>query len=248
MVPTIVDGIKRDGIFFSLINTFEISAIVWGAIFIGIHYALQGAATRIPLAERFALVGIAIACFIPLGPGRWVILSALSILMIWREPALDPLSRASWIFLAVSVPMFWSKRLFNVFAEFFLSLDAMFVSSITQTARVSNLVAMPKGSGFLEIAPRCSSMANVSLAILCWVIFTQTAKLRWQPRNLLWCAAACGSVVMINVTRISLIGFFPDKYELLHGAVGSTVASWLTVAAVMTICYYGVGRGRISSL
>jgi exosortase/archaeosortase family protein len=156
--------------------------------------------------------------------------------------------RAGWIFLALAFPMFWSKRLFNILAEYFLSLDAILVSSITHTQRISNLVEMPGGDGFLEIAPRCSSMANVSLAVLCWVLFTQTRRTEWRPANIVWCSAACLLVIVINVTRISLIGFFPSYYDLLHGDVGSTITNWLTVIAVFAVCNYGARRAPLNSI
>lgn len=247
IMPITIQGAYHDGLVFSLLNTFEISAIVWGAIAVGAHYALCAESKPIDRYDRAIVVVSLLPALLPFGPLSWVLLSALALTVILRESEQDPLRRAGWIFFAISVPMFWSKRLFNIFANFFLSIDAAFVSSITQTERISNLVAIPNGHGYLEIAPRCSSMANVSLALLCWILFTQTSGLRWRPRNILWCAAACGSVVLINVTRISLIGFFPAKYDLIHGAVGSTVTSWVTVLTIFGICYLGVGRGRFNT-
>ena len=41
LLPTIVNGISADGVLYAILNTFEISVIVWVGIFIGIRYALQ---------------------------------------------------------------------------------------------------------------------------------------------------------------------------------------------------------------
>jgi exosortase/archaeosortase family protein len=85
-------------------------------------------------------------------------------------------------------------------------------------------------------------MTNVSLGILCAVLFLKGVGRSWTPRALLYSLLVCVAVVVINVGRISLIGLHPDQYELLHGTVGSTVAGWLTTAAILGICAYGLGR------
>lgn len=248
LMPNIVNGIAADGIVVALINTFEISAIVWLAIFVTVKYALLGAKRPITLFDRCLAIAVALVCLLPIGPVMWLLLTLFSIKLITEAGRDDMLHRAGWVCLALTVPMFWSKRLFNMFSEFFLAIDAQLVSSITQTERISNLVPIPGGNGFLQIAAPCSSMANVSLALLCWILFTQTGGVRWEPRNVLWCGLACLSVVAINVTRISLIGFYPSQYELLHGPIGSTVVSWITVVVVLAVCFYGVGRGRFKLL
>jgi exosortase/archaeosortase family protein len=249
LLPTIVNGISVDGAVYGVLNTFEISVIVWVGTFIGIRYALQIPDGRIDRWDIAVICGALIGCLLPLGPFTWVLLSGLALyLILGAKQQLSPQAHAGWIMLAVTVPMFWSKRVFNLFSDFFLSADAMLVSSITQTERTSNLVAMPGGSGFLQIAAPCSSMANLSLAMLCWVLFTQTSGLRWRPRNFVWCLIACLAVVAINVTRITLIGFFPHSFDLLHGPIGSTVASWLTVFATVGICYHGVRRAPVAQV
>lgn len=244
LMPNIVNGIAADGIVFATLNTFEISAVVWLAVFVTVKYALLGEKRPITLLDRGLAIAFIFSCLLPIGPVMWLLLTAFALKLITGSKRDDFLHRAGWVCFALTVPMFWSKRLFNMFSEFFLAIDAELVSSITQTERISNLVPIPGGTGYLQIAAPCSSMANVSLALLCWILFTQTGGVRWKPRNVLWCGLACLSVVAVNVTRISLIGFYPNQYELLHGPIGSTVVSWTTVLVVLAVCFYGVGRGR----
>ena len=248
IIPNIISGIQVYGIFYSVINTFEISVIVWLAALFAVQYALSGDLGAITNLDRAVCIFMLLVSVAPLGPIMWIFNTLFAFYLILGAGRSDMIRRCGWITLAITVPMFWSKRVFNVFSEFFLSLDAELVSSITGTSRISNLVPIPNGEGYLQIAAPCSSVANVSLAILCWVIFTQTTGVRWRIRNVAWCAFACISVVAINVSRISLIGFYPDKYELLHGPVGATVTSWLTIIVVLTVCFYGVGRGRFRLL
>ena len=249
LLPLIVGGIANDGLIYAVLNTFEVSAIVWGGLVLGIAYSLRGDGS-VRLGDKVLSVVTVLGCMLPLGVATWgfVTLVALYGILSSRRKAGDWQYRAGWAFLATTVPMFWSKRLFNLFSETILAVDATFVSSITQTERISNLVAIPGGKGYLQIAAQCSSLANISLAVLCWVLFTQATGVRWQIANLVWCSVACLAVISINVIRISMIGFYPHYYELLHGPIGNTVASWMTIFTVLTICYYGVGRGRLNTI
>jgi exosortase/archaeosortase family protein len=108
--------------------------------------------------------------------------------------------------------------------------------------RHGNTITLADGRTHLFIAAGCSSLANVSLVVLCWTMFCQL-KARRISEDYLWCLAASCAIVAINVGRISLIGFFPQHYELLHGALGASLASWLIVIAMMGIFAFGMNRG-----
>lgn len=248
LFPIIVTGVVRDGWMVALANTLDVNVIVWIGLWLGAALALEDPAGPVRRVDVPVAVLAAAACLLPLGPATFVVLTAVALYTLWTSPAESGLRRAGWVFLAITVPLFWSKRVFNLFSEFFLGIDALLVSRITGTERTDNLVAIPGGEGFLQIAAPCSSMANVSLAVLCWVLATQYVGLKWRPSNLLWCGAACLAVVAINVTRISLIGFFPHYYEVLHGGIGNTIVGWISTACVFAICYLGVTRGRVSAV
>lgn len=245
LLSNIVNEIVEDGIVFSILNTFKISAIVWLAILVVIKYLLHEEDQPVTRTDRWMAVVIVICSLAPLGPAMWIVVSAYALYLILLSRPTDMCHRAGWIIFAVTIPMFWSKRIFYFFAESFLALDAVLVSSITGTERNSNLVVMPGGAGYLQIAAPCSSFANVSIAILCWILFTQAEGERRKARNILVCITACIAVIAINVARISLIGFYPSQYELLHGPIGSAAASWVTVIVVLVVCYYGVGCERL---
>jgi exosortase/archaeosortase family protein len=247
LLSKIVTGITRDGFTYAFLNTFEVSVIVWGGLYLGLRFARSVSVEPLSVADKLVVVFAIAACFLPLSPLTWPVLSVVAIYFIWASTQRAQ-TRMGWAFLAVTVPMFWSKQLFSVFSNFFLAIDASIVASITGTERVSNVVAMPNGAGFMQIAAPCSSMANVSLAMCCWMLFTQATNSGWRPGNLLWCGLACVAVMSINIFRISMIGYFPEHFELLHGPIGSSVASWASLFVVIIICNYGVGRGQAKSV
>lgn len=247
LLSKIFSGIARDGLIYSILNTFEVSVIVWGGLYLGLKFARSVEPEPLTATDKAVTVAAIVACFLPLSPLTWPVMSATAIYFIWASRQRAQ-THMGWVMLAVTVPMFWSKQLFSVFSNFFLAIDASIVASITGTTRVSNVVAMPNGAGYMQIAAPCSSMANVSLALCCWVLFTQATDTRWKPGNTLWCALACLAVMSINIFRISLIGYFPQHFDLLHGPIGSSAASWASLIVVVLICNYGVGRGKSASV
>lgn len=238
MWPSIVQGIILDGFLSSVTSTFKVSVIVWFALYVGNKLSLD-VTEPVRALDKAAAIFAAIVCALPLGQSTWIVVTGVSLYTLFSAGSSTPQFRSGWVFLSISVPMFWSKRVFNLFSESFLSADASLVSMITYTKRTSNLVAMPGGSGYLQIAAPCSSIANVSLAMLCWVVFVQSNGMKWKPSNLMWCGFACACVIFINVSRIALIGFYPERYDLLHGPVGSAIVSWLITLVVLAICYWG---------
>lgn len=239
----VLAAVNDQGPVVAFANTFGVSVFVWVACWLAIRYALEPSERPPTRLDWAAAITIGLAAALPLGPLLWAVITMLGILLLCTSAQGEGLRRSGWILLSLSVPMFWSKRIFNVLSDPVLAADAFLVSLITQTERKGNLVGIPGEKGYLMVAQACSSLANLSLVILCWVLFTQSAGARWRPRNLFFCLLACGAVVLVNVTRIALIGFFPQHYDVLHGPIGQTVTSWVTVGVSTLICYLGVRRG-----
>jgi exosortase/archaeosortase family protein len=223
-----------------LMNTFEISAIIWVALFAGISFLLRRPRAPVTHVDKAVASAAGAAFLAPIVPLSWMALFALAIYVIWTSQAKSFPRRGGWILLATTIPMFWSPVMLALLSDFILDVDAILVSWIVGTERAGNAVSFADGSGYLWIAPGCSSLPNMSLAILCWVLFTQVFY-RGPPFRHAWCCAlACAAVVAINVARLSLIGLYREHADLLHGQIGAAVANWLTLAAIVGICALGV--------
>lgn len=246
LVTRLVEAIARDGAAQALFNSFDISVIVWIGAALSLSFMqreMQRPATRADLIVAGACL---MAFLVPLPPLSWVGLALLSAYAARTSQAGSFARRGAWIMLAVTVPMFWSRMLFSAFSDLILRCDAALVGWMIGTPRLGNAIAFADGTGFLWIAPGCSSLANMSLALLCWVMFAQYRDIRPSAGSLGWGALACAAVLAINVGRLSLIGLHRDQYELLHGPVGATVANWLTVGATLAICWLGVRHDRFA--
>jgi len=230
-----------------LMNTFEISAIVWVALAAGVALLCRPPTATLTRLDGILAVGAVAAFLIPLAPLSWIAVSALAFRIIRSSRPGSYPHRGAWILLAMTIPMFWSRVLFSALSDQILAFDAILVGWIEGTERAGNAVAFADGSGYLWIAPGCSSLANVSLAILCWMLATQLLYRKRSPGEVWWAVAAGAAVTAINVTRLSLIDRYSQAFDVLHGPVGTTVANWLTFTAIVGICALGVRHDLTAS-
>jgi hypothetical protein len=150
--------------------------------------------------------------------------------------------RGAFILLAITVPMLWSRLLFQFFANLILQIDASLVGWILGTHRTGDIVEFADGSGVLVILPACSSLANVSLAFLCWVTMSQLVCHKNSAYDLFWCLMACISVIAVNVTRISVQGLSQWHYATFHSPWGDAVGNALILGLIVGFSVLGVRR------
>ncbi len=235
-------AIADDGIGSALLDTFEISVLVWAACVMATSLLVRQ--PQEPVTRNDLILGVAVtaAALLPAAKLSWLALTGLGLYGLHCFEAGTRMRRAAFVILAITIPMFWSRLLFAALSDLILRADAILVSWIVGTERVGNTVGFADHSGYLFIAPACSSLANVSLVVLGWALFSQALALRPHLNDVWWCLAACFAVIGINVTRIALMGLHPEHFELLHGAVGASVASFLMLAAIVGINLMRVRR------
>jgi hypothetical protein len=229
----------------ALSNTFEISVIVWLSCIAGISIILRDQTGKVRSADLAVAAGYLFLVILPIGPLSWLAVTVLCLyVLVSTNDTL--LRRGAVILLATSVPMLWSRMLFQFFANRILEVDASLVGWLLGTHRTGNLVEFADGSGLLVILPGCSSLANVSLAFLCWVTVSQFVCHKKSPYDLLWCFLACTSVVAVNVTRISLMGLNHVQYDEIHNHWGDAVANIIILGLTIGFCVLGVRRELIA--
>jgi len=216
----------------------NISVIVLFACGAGISLFLDNKRNKVDeIAARdlaTALVFLALI-LVPASEINWVAVTGLSFYILLFANDHATRKRGALIMLAVTVPMFWSKLLFSFISQPFLDFDAWLVGWELGTHRSGNIVSFHDGSGELVIMPACASLANVSLAFLCWVGFSQWVDHRPSRRDILWCLLVCCSVIALNVTRISIMGLSQWHYQTFHLGWGATLFN-----AVILVCTVGI--------
>ena len=98
----------------------------------------------------------------------------------------------------------------------------------------------------MVVLPDCSSLANMSLAFLGWVSISQWPKHQWSAEDILWSLLVCASVIVLNVTRISLMGLSQWHYDVVHGEWGDLVTNTLMLLLIVGFSVLGARRELFS--
>ena len=237
----------RSGWIDGALRTFDTSVIVWLACFLGVSLVLREKSDQVKhLDFGVGILAIALAS-LPIGGLSWFALSLICVYILAISGRGSARARGAIILLAATVPMLWSLMLYQFFANLILNIDASLISWLLGTDRSGNMVQFLQGPDYLVILPACSSLANTSLAFLCWIVLSQSVGHRWSPRDLLWCALSCISVISLNVLRMSLMGVGYGFYELIHGPLGNGVSNLLITGVALTICLIGLRREVFSN-
>ena len=200
---SISEALQKAPLSSTLLNTFGISAVVWLACIVGLVYSVRES-SRPATRFDFAVAAVAILAFLPPVPYlSWLTIGAIALYVIHTSAAGSFARRGAAILLAVTVPMFWSRATFSMLSDTLLHFDATLVANLVGTTHSGNAIAFPDGSGYLWIAPACSSLGNVSLALLCYVVFAKTLPKPLPPRTFAFCILACAAVIAINVLRLA---------------------------------------------
>lgn len=236
----VATAIRREGLAAAVFDTFGVSIVVWAAVIVAALLLLR--AERRP-AGRLDLWVAALACAAFLVPApfmSWLGLSLAGAYLCLAPAMPATLRRAGAVLLALTVPMLWARVLFAAASTRILEMDARLVGWLAGTESSGNTIALADGSGVIFLEPACSSLTNVSLAMLCAVLFVAAQDLRWSGRAIAATLLACAATVFVNVLRIALIGVMPHHYALIHGPVGAAAAGWITIAAILVIFSLGI--------
>jgi hypothetical protein len=198
------------------ILAFELNVIVLFACFAGVYLIASSHREEIRTFDLVIAVDFLGLVILPIYALSWAAVTGLSLYILFFANDGAERKRGAVTLLALSVPMLWSRLVFQFFARPLLELDATMASSLLGTERIGNLVRFADNSGYMVITPACASWANITYAFLCWVIVSQWVNHRWRRIDFLWLFLVCASVVAINVTRIALIGHSQANFQLIH--------------------------------
>jgi len=225
----------------SLEDAFGISAVVWIALVASIVLFRTGPSAPIGSRDVKLFFAALLIFVLPVAPLSWVALSAFAVYVIATSPAGSTDARAGAIVLGLTVPLFWSRLLFTLMSDTILRIDAAMAAFIIGTGRVGNAVAFRDGWGYFWIAPGCSSISNISLAVLTWLLVTRAFYPDRRP-SVRYCFYAALAVVAVNVARISYTGLARPNYDIVHSGIGNTLSGIVALFAMFAVCIHGARR------
>jgi hypothetical protein len=243
----VVHSVEAIGWADALFRTFGISVIVLASCVAGISLVMRDPGRGVSPWEIAVGSAFFVLVIIPIGPLSWIAVTGLSLFILLSSDVAATRSGAV-ILLATTVPMLWSRMVFQFFANFILAADASLVSWLLGTQRSGNMVEFADRSGQLVIFPACSSLANVSLAFLCWVTLSQVLSHRRSTFDLFWCLLACSAVIAVNVIRMTILGLSDWHYAEFHNQWGDSIVNVIILILIVGISALGVRRELVQSI
>ena len=217
-----------------------VSAIVWFAIGSLFTIASEGGARPGMQPHDKAVASLTLALsFIPLN-----FASAIGLLLCGAYLAATSAKdssdqRIAIIMIALTGPLIWGRFLLALIGPFLLGLDARLAGLLAGVPVQGNVVGL-RGGGSLYVALGCSSVHNMSLAVLLFVTLTQILRLRYTPILVLTGVGAALAMAIVNVLRLATLARFPQYFELMHTGWGGTLCGAISFVAAGAVIAGGV--------
>lgn len=224
-------------------NLFGISAILWVALAAGLKILADDPVLR-PLRRGDGLVAALVlaAALLPAAPASSAALTGAALWAIVTGGWGAPLRRAGIVFLTVTGALLWGRLILAIFSRPLLDIDAWFVAALLDAGHSGNMIWSAETGTRLIVAPGCSSMQGMSLALVFWATVNQYFEVRFGWRATGYCLAAIGATVAVNVLRIGAMLRWPEHLNAIHYGWGFQLSMWIALILVVAICLHGARR------
>ena len=217
-----------------------ISAVIWAAMAAAWKI---GSESRLRFGGRadVAVLGAVIALsLLPLSFAAQAGLLLCGIYLLLTSPRWDAGRRAAFVLLALTGPLIWGRILLNLFATPILALDAHIVAGLIGTHVDGNVFnAAADGKRFV-IGSLCSSVHNISLAIVLWTTAAMMFNIRVDRCYVGVGIAMALFMFALNIARLATIGLFPDHFVYLHYGTGAALFGWAGLIGAALLAGFGV--------
>lgn len=225
----------------AILDLGGVSAIVWFAI--ATLFAISSEATVEPAMRHADKAVASLALFLSFAPLNFAAAIGLLLCGTYLAATSAPGSadrRIAIVMLALTGPLIWGRFLLALMGPFLLDFDAGMAGLLAGVPVQGNVVNLRGESGVLYVALGCSSVHNMSLAVLLFVALTQALRLRYTPLLLLTGAGAALAMAMVNVLRLATMARFPQYFDLVHTGWGGTVFGTVSFVAAGAVIAWGI--------
>jgi hypothetical protein len=248
LATTLLDSFAR-GWVYTLLDLGGVNPALWFALFAIARIAAEpnsavDPAPAMTLLDWAVFASVLAAAFmpVPLVGAAGVLAAALWLLL--RGRAGSRARRVGVVTLALTSTLIWGRAVLVLVGEPLLSLDAAFVAWLAGTHSQGNLVYFAGEAQPFVIGFACSSMHNMTLAVLFWASLTQLLQIPIDRRAVSLCLAAMGVNLLVNGLRLAMIAHNQHAYDYWHSGPGGSLFAWAGLAAVAVVV--GIGCVKLA--
>jgi len=215
-----------------------------GAIVLGLRTRTE---RRFDRWDGLALLIYAVGVMVPSSAFSAMAIMALGTWELLRRPRDVHYRAGVIIFIAAGARELWVATAMKMLSPWLLHIDAV----LTRTALgwlghpsvvTGNLIETDQGM-VLAVLMSCSSFANISLALLTWLVLTRWLRPHFERRDLAATLLVALAVIVVNLTRLTIMGLGPVDYELAHGPIGRTTTELAILITTLAVTHWGLSNG-----
>jgi hypothetical protein len=236
-----LEAIRAHGAAAAIGNLMNVSAIVWFGYY-AVFAILREDEQQAPAwRSDWAVAALVVAAaLLPVGTASAAAFFLMSVYLFATSRRSTPLRRAAIVCLALAGIRFVAPLLMTALTQWLIAIDVRFVASLTGATAAANMIWDPNSPGSrLIVAPGCSSLAGVGLAITLWATLNQLFRVPLSARVATAGIAAVAATITINASRMALMLKHPELYDFIHDGGGAEISKWLTLFAVAGACLVG---------
>lgn len=221
-------------------NLAGISGVIWFAMYSALCIGLaQNDET--PRSADWLILAVTVGLSIlPFATAAKAALEVCALYLLGTARRGDNAKRVGVILLGLTGPLVWGRIILESFAQPVLSLDAHIVAAVIGSRVHDNVVQFAHSQKQFLIGMPCSSVHNISLALVLWTTAAALFRVRFDARYTGWGVAMAVFMFGLNVARLSLIGRFPSSFVFLHDGAGADIFSWLALLGAGFIAFVAV--------
>jgi hypothetical protein len=217
-----------------------VSAVIWTAMAAAWRIGSESTERVHTSRDIMILIAVLALSFLPLSFASQGGLLLCACYLLATATRGSPEWRAALVLLALTGPLIWGRLLLHLFAMPILSLDAYLVGTASGTQIDGNVVRFANGSGQFIIRGPCSSVHNISLALVLWTTAAMMFRIRVDRAYVLVGIAMVGFMFALNVVRLSAMALFPSQFDYLHFGTGGSMFGWAGLIGAGVLVATGV--------
>jgi hypothetical protein len=236
----IINSLRYQSVDIAVATLGGVGAIIWVAMFVAVKIGLEDERDAIRRRDIIVLLAVAISSLLPVSLAAPAGLLLCGVYLLATSERGSPLRRVSVVLLALTGPLIWGRIFLHVFATPILALDANLVGWLIGSPVNGNTVDFTGASGKFLVGTPCSSVHNISLAIVLWATAAALFSLRIDRKYVLAGLAMAGWMFALNIARLVAVGLFPAHFHFLHVGAGAELFGWAGLIGAAAIAARGV--------
>lgn len=238
----IINALTYEPLLTAVASLGGVSAVMWVAMYVALKVGCEDESPAPAHIDIIVVAAVVALSFLPVSYAAQLGLLLCAIYLLVTSTAGSAARGVSVLLLALTGPLLWGRILLHVLAAPLLSLDAHLVALTIGTKVQGNTVQFAGGATPFLIAGPCSSLHNMSLAIVLWSTAGVLFRVRLDTRFAAWGLAMAAWMFLVNVARLAAIGLYPADFHFLHEGLGADLFGWAGLLGAGALAAIGVSN------